>query len=149
MKKRAPLIVAGLVALTGLAAWWLVRSRDERVGDGVTATGAGATQAATAAGGAPTGAAGRTTTDNSKVTLAPEVAKGLLEFARKAWTTVPIRTDGLPRTKAIMRAIAGGAIDLKSATSRRSMRFTRTAYTQDVTSETPMFLGDRWGADGR
>ncbi len=148
MNKRALLVVSGLAVVLALGALWLVRSRDAAPRSGSTDTlaagGAGATPSpgARAAAGAPTAG-------SDKVMLAQAVTQGLLDFARKPWTKVPLRADGHSRAAGMMRAIAGSALDLERAKARRSTRFFRTAYTDDVTSDTPIHLADRWGADGR
>jgi hypothetical protein len=150
MTKRAPLVLVGLAGLLALGGWWLLRARSGGPGGGAP----GGAAAAPAAAGASTQAAAATagtpsSTQHDKVTFAPTVTQGLVEFARKPWTKVPLAADEHGRTRARMRAIAGAAIDLQRANARKSTRFRRTSYTQDVTSDRPIHLGDRWGPDGR
>jgi len=151
MRKRRWLVVAGIAALAASGIIWFARTRGVRATNGAatsttTQVGAGATSAPGAGSNRPMGAASM---DGGKVTLSPEVAQALVEFARKAWKNVPLAADKNPRTRGIMRGIASAAIDLEHARSRMSSRFLRTSYTQDVKSDAPIYLGDRWGPDGR
>src|SRR5688500_375277 len=106
MSNRAKLLLAGVAALAAAGAWWLLSARG-----GAREVAGVARQDATS----PTlpdlpAALGLAATADAKVTLAPEVARGVLGFARKRWTTLPLRLDDRGRSRAMMRAIASRMI---------------------------------------
>src|SRR5262245_31909584 len=147
MSKRTALLVGASAVLLGLGAWFLLGSRGASSASSGTSSPTTSQTTAAAPGpgnpGAPHGTA-HAINPNASVTLDPSVTQGLVDFARKPWTTVPLRKEEHARARAMMRAVAGRAIDLEKAHARKSNRFRRTSYTQDVTSDTPIRLGDRW-----
>lgn len=148
--KRPPLVIAGLVVLLGLGAWWLFGRTSPSSSDKASAPDTPSAQSPSQFRPVdPTKPARGPISVEGKVTVAPEVTQGLVDFSRKPWTTVPLRTEERDRARAMMRSVASRAIDLAKASARKSKSFKRTSYTQDVGADAPMHLGDRWGKDGR
>src|SRR5262245_10511474 len=114
MSRRAPLVALGAL-LMALAGWWLFSS-SPRSPSPSSSTAAPPTATAASPPAPPAAGTGAAIVPGAaKIALAPDVTRGLLEFARKPWTTVPLRSDdpGHARTRLHMRAIAGRMIDLK------------------------------------